>query len=290
MGPQAVAAGPWTERRRRAAELRDRWPFAGEVLAFYDALLEAQARVYEAARAEADPAQVAAYAAARALPLVREVTRSRGPEKLARAVADGAPAAGGEDAVRRWLEGGELSPVERYLARASAGPVLEALGEAAGAACAGPRDARHCPRCGGPPQLSVFAASGEDLVTPRRYLECARCAWRWPYARMTCAGCGEMDTGRLPIFAEEGAMLGEATGAVVRGARDLPAAQPAAHAPRFPHLGIHGCRACGRYLLNVDLGRDPRAVPVVDEMAAIPLALYASEQGLVKIVPNLMGL
>jgi formate dehydrogenase maturation protein FdhE len=30
-------------------------------------------------------------------------------------------------------------------------------------------------------------------------------------------------------------------------------------------------------------------VPVVDEMAALPLDLYAVEQGFAKITPNLMG-
>ncbi len=221
--------------------------------------------------------------------MVRDVTRSHGPEKLARAVA-GDTSARGEDVVRSWLAGRDLPPVDRYLARAAAGPVLEALGEEAGRACEGLRDDRHCPRCGGPPQLSVLAQSEDDLVAPRRSLECARCAWRWPYARLVCAACGELDTRRLPIFAEEGTMLGEATGAVVRGARDVPTAPLGTQTPRFPHLSIHACRSCGRYLLNVDLGRDPRAVPVVDEIAAIPLGLYAAEHGFVKIVPNLMGL
>jgi formate dehydrogenase maturation protein FdhE len=41
--------------------------------------------------------------------------------------------------------------------------------------------------------------------------------------------------------------------------------------------------------LTIDLDRDPRAVPLVDEIAAIPLDLYAKERGLTKLVPNLMG-
>jgi hypothetical protein len=289
---QAVAADQWTERRRRVAELGERWAFAAEVLRLYGALLPVQQRVYEAARAEAsDPSRTAAYVAERALPLVREVTTAAGPEKLAQAVAgeDGSPARW-EETVRCWLAGGEVSAVDRYLVRAAAGPVLEALGETAGGACRGPRDQRHCPRCGGLPQLSVFASTSEDLVAPRRYLECARCAARWPFPRMTCAACGETETGRLPIFVEEGATLGEATGSVVRGAGAAPGGAPAGPVPRFPHMSIHACRTCARYLLNIDLGRDGRAVPVVDEVAAIPLGLYAREQGLAKIVPNLMGL
>jgi len=299
MGPQAVAADRWTKRRHRAAELAERWPFAAEVLTFYGALLDVQAHVYEAARAElSDPSRTAEYIAERALPPVQEVTGASGPEKLARAAADVASTRQGEDGstagwaeqVRCWLAGGEMSAVDRYLARAAAGPVLEALGPAAGLACAGPRDERHCPQCGGPPQVSVFVSTGEDLVAPRRYLECARCAWRWSFPRMTCPACGETDTGRLPIFAEEGTTQVEATGHVVRGTGDASAGAQPEHQPRFPHISIHACRTCSRYLLNIDLGRDARALPLVDEMAAIPLDLYAREQGMTKIVPNLMGL
>jgi FdhE protein len=62
-----------------------------------------------------------------------------------------------------------------------------------------------------------------------------------------------------------------------------------AGAPMFPHLRIEGCESCKRYLIDIDLGRDARAVPEVDELAALPLDLYASERGLTKITANLMG-
>ena len=291
-----MAEGLWTERRRRAAELEERWPFAAEVLVFYRALLDAQERVYAMARSElSDPSRTVSYDVARALPMVRAVTTASGPEMLARAVADLLPtgrdasAAQWEEKVTRWLDGGELSAVDRYLARAAAGPVLEALGPAAGQACGGARDERHCPRCGGPPQVSILDPAGEDLVAPRRRLECSRCAWRWPYPRMTCSACGETETRHLPIFAEEGTTEAEATGTVVRGLGSTPAGAPAL-GPRFRHISVYACRTCSRYLLNIDLSRDARAVPVVDEMAAMPLDLYAREQGVTKIVPNLMGL
>ncbi len=289
-GQQAVATSQWTERRRRAAELKERWPFAAEVLTFYGALLDAQERVCEAAQVElSDSSQTAAYVAEQALPLVRKVTIASGPDRLARAVAEGVSGPW-QEKVRSWLKGGELSAVDRYLARAASGPVLEALGPAAGQACNGPRDERHCPRCGGLPQVSVFASTGEDLVAPRRYLECGRCAWRWPYPRMTCPACGEAEPRHLPIFAEEGTTGADAAGTVVRGFSGVPAGAPPGPTPRFPHVSIHTCKTCSRYLLNIDLSRDARAVPVVDEMAAIPLDLYAREQGVTKIVPNLMGL
>jgi hypothetical protein len=250
-----------------------------------------QERVHAAALSDRfDPSGTAAYVAGRALPAIREITVACGPEKLALAAAEDGASFRGEEMVGRWLAGGELSAVDLYLARAAGGPVLEAMGRAAGEACAGPRDPRHCPRCGGLPQLSVFSPSGEDLVAPRRYLECARCAWRWGYPRLTCPGCGETSTGQLPIFAEEGTTLLEVTGQAVRGVSGKRDGPPSGSGPRFPHLSVHACRSCPRYLLNVDLEREARAVPTVDEMAAIPLDLYAREHGLKKIAPNLMGL
>lgn len=287
---QAVVANQWTERRRRAAELKERWSFAVEVLTFYSALLEVQERVCQMTEAElSDPSRTVGYVVERALPLVREVTIASGPEKLARAAAEDALPGRWEEKLRTWLTGGELSAVERYLVRAATSPVLEALGPAIGDVCAGPRDQRHCPRCGGLPQVSVFASSGEDLVAPRHYLECGRCSWRWSYPRMTCAACGEIDSRHLPIFAEEGTSHVEAAGTVIRGLGGTPGGPPGGLVPRFPHISIHACRTCSRYLLNIDLSRDARAVPLVDEMAATPLDLYAKEQGVSKIVPNLMG-
>jgi len=79
---------------------------------------------------------------------------------------------------------------------------------------------------------------------------------------MTCAVCGESNGARLPIYQEE---------------------------DRFPHARIDGCRSCGRYLLTFDLRRDNGTVPLVDELACLPLDLYARDQGLTKITPNLMG-
>jgi formate dehydrogenase maturation protein FdhE len=79
---------------------------------------------------------------------------------------------------------------------------------------------------------------------------------------MTCAGCGESTGTKLPIFQEQ---------------------------ERFPHVRVDACQTCRKYLLTFDLRRDTRAVPVVDEIAALPLDLYARDQGLTKIAPNLMG-
>jgi FdhE protein len=160
--------------------------------------------------------------------------------------------------------------------------VLVALDGDAGHACAddpAPRDDRHCPRCGGVPQLSFRSDAQDPLVSGRRYLACARCARTWTYSGTACPSCAQTSGGHRTVYAERRA------GPVVGRAPEEPDDDP----PVFPHLRVDACTACGRYLVDVDVGRDPRAVPEVDELAAVPLDLYASERGLSKITPNLLG-
>jgi FdhE protein len=267
----SVAVSPWLGRRERAEQLRERHPFAAEVLTLYLALLPAQEEAWSAARERPPhPEAVAEWAAGHVLPAVVDATLAAGPPALHEAVRDRDV---GAEALAGWLADAELDPVDRYLARASLAPALEALGEAAEAACVGGRahNAEPCPRCGGRPQLGCVEASGEALVSGRRSLVCSRCAMRWNASRSVCPACGEADEARLTVYSER---WGEGNGA---------------EQAVFGHLRIAGCTTCRRYLIEVDTGRDPRAVPEVDELAAIPLDLYAADQGLTKLTTNLMG-
>jgi Protein involved in formate dehydrogenase formation len=282
--PLETAVSPWAARRRRAEALRARHPFAAELLTLYLALLPVQEDAWGRVR-ERPPRseELARWAAATVVPAVVEVTEAAGPAALGEAagscLADGAA----EEALAGWLAGAELDPVPRYVARASLAPVLEALGEQAGLACARGHDgeqAQLCPRCGGRPQLSCVASSGESLVSGPRSLLCVRCGSRWSCSRSICPACGESQEARLAMHAEqwEGPVSGNGKG---DGDGD---AQPV-----FPHLRVASCSTCSRYLIEVDMARDARAVPEVDELAALPLDLYAAEQGMTKVTPNLMG-
>src|SRR5438445_311148 len=106
------------------------------------------------------------------------------------------------------------------------------------------------------------ACSGEAPLTGPRYLVCSRCANNWIFSRMMCAGCGKSNGTKLPIYQEQ---------------------------EQLPHARVDGCQTCRKYLLTFDLRRETRAVPIVDEIAGLPLDLYARDQGLTKITPNLMG-
>jgi FdhE protein len=230
---------PWAAHRRRAEVLRTRYGFASEVLKLYIALAEVWAYAWETG---------AENVAGR----IVDATVAAGPPPLAEAMREMSDL---DEATAVWLAGGDLPPVQRYLVRACLAPTGFPAGE--------PSDERHCPRCGGLPQLS-FRPAGEPLVSEPRRLMCSRCAQAWSYSRIACAFCGETQGSKRTLYAEDG---GET----------------------LPHLRIDACQSCGRYLIDVDLGRDRDAVPDVDELAALPLDLYAADQGLTKITPNIMG-
>ncbi|HEX9096769.1 MAG TPA: formate dehydrogenase accessory protein FdhE [Candidatus Dormibacteraeota bacterium] len=270
----ARTANPWPLRRERAAELAERYPHAAEMLRLYHALTVVQEAAFDEARANLpSPArgreqgggfeEIANFAATKVLPSVVDATVSSGPSRLRDGVIAVFCGADLVNLVQRWLDGQPLTPVETYLARASASPLLEAsAGSPHPALPQRGRVISECPACGGLPQLSYFAVSGEALVSGPRYLVCSRCANNWVFSRMTCAGCGESTGTKLPIYQEQ---------------------------ERFPHVRVDGCQTCRKYLLTFDLRRETRAVPIVDEIAALPLDLFARNQGLTKITPNLMG-
>jgi hypothetical protein len=284
----AAQPDPWTAHRRRARDLLERHAFATELLALYLCLLDVWQEGWERARAERPhPPKLAAWAAGRVLPEVVRATAANGPAPLA--VASGALAAVGglESSLTGWLAGAELEPVERYLARASLWPALVALDDDAGEACAedsSPRDERHCPRCGGLPQFSFRSDTQDGLVAGRRQLNCARCGHSWNYSASSCPCCGKATGSARTVYAER--RRGPVVGRAGAEADEAPEGE---EAPTFPHLRIDACGECQRYLIDIDLGRDARSVPEVDELVALPLDLYAADRGLSKITPNLMG-
>ncbi|MFI7700339.1 formate dehydrogenase accessory protein FdhE [Nonomuraea sp. NPDC049480] len=279
--------------RARAGELRERYPHTAEVLGLYLALVE----VWESVADRVPAGEAVEWARANVLPRVVEATAAHGPPPLATAIRTAAArgllgagpsgSAPGDGLLGAWLDGAELAPVERYLARATMRVVPPGSrparadppdGEATGSVRAG-RMPGCCPSCGGAPQLSYRTAGGDPLVSGRRMLQCARCAHEWSFSATTCPNCGE--TGKRTVHAEAGGAAPPGGPRVGRGA--------AADGTLFPHLRAESCETCRRYLIDVDLGRDPRAVPRVDELAAVPIDLHMADQGYTKITPNLMG-
>jgi Protein involved in formate dehydrogenase formation len=275
--------GPWVNHRRRAEVLRERFPFAAEMLTLYLALLDVWDEGWDLVRDDRPEAEsLPQWTVERVLPGVVKATEAAGPEPLATAARGLIEAGGLVGPLAAWLRGEELPPVERYLARAALFAPL-AAGDA-DAACAddpSPRGVHRCPHCDG-------------LVSGRRHLVCARCGRSWSYSASSCPSCGETTGSKRTVYAErqDGPVVGRGPGGGVgvrRGGDESALDVAAEPASTFPHLRVEACAACQRYVIDVDLSRDPQAVAEVDELAALPLDLYATEHGLTKITPNIMG-
>jgi FdhE protein len=79
---------------------------------------------------------------------------------------------------------------------------------------------------------------------------------------MTCVACGETESNKQVVLADP---------------------------EQLPHLRIDACERCKRYIVSVDARLEGHVVPIVDELAALPLDIAATERGFTKITPNLMG-
>ena len=262
MSPVVERTTAYAERKRRAVELGAQFEHVAGPMRLAAALQDAQEQAFARAREDRPAAEdLAAYVVRVPLPGVMDATMTAGTERLREAVLLRFHEGALEGIVRAWLAGEALADTDAYLARAATAPVLEA-DPSLGASLRGDTDERRCPACGGLPQLAIFGETAEALVTPQRQLLCSRCATEWAYPRMTCVSCRETEGGQMPILADES---------------------------QLPHLRADACDTCRAYLITVDLRKEPRAVPLIDEIAALPLDLLAAERGYTKIARNVMG-
>jgi FdhE protein len=91
---------------------------------------------------------------------------------------------------------------------------------------------------------------------------CSFCLAEWEFRRIVCPGCGEENNTKLPVYT----------------------------ASDFDYIRVECCDRCHAYLKAVDLTKNGLAEPMVDEMAAAPLDLWAEEHGYSKLQRNLMGM
>jgi formate dehydrogenase maturation protein FdhE len=116
----------------------------------------------------------------------------------------------------------------------------------------------RCPRCNALPLLAVLRQEGEG---GKRYLQCSFCSQEWEFRRIFCAQCGEGDEKKLAVYTAE----------------------------QFPHIRVEACDTCRYFLRTIDLTKDGNAIPLVDDIAAIPLSLWAHENGYKRVQENLFG-
>lgn len=155
------------------------------------------------------------------------------------------------------LESESVEPVTEFLARAFLQPYAEFLAGALSPPVL-PMTVCRCPRCNSRPLLGVLRPEGDG---GKRFLQCAFCSQEWEFRRLLCAHCGEEQEQKLPVYVAE----------------------------QFPHVRVECCESCKHFLRTIDLTKDGNAVPIVDDLAAIPLSLWAHENGYARIESNLLG-
>ena len=119
----------------------------------------------------------------------------------------------------------------------------------------------HCPFCGGAAWIAALRAPS-DAEAGLRLLGCSLCALEWNVNRIFCPSCFEEDPPKLPVF------------------------QSDAH----PHVRIEACESCRRYVKSIDLTKDARPIPAVDDLVSIAMDLWAVDEGYTRIEPGLAGL
>jgi FdhE protein len=117
------------------------------------------------------------------------------------------------------------------------------------------------PFCNREPALGVLRQMGEGGA---RSMVCSFCFAEWEFRRIVCPGCGEGEEydNKLEVFT----------------------------ASDFDYIGVECCESCKTYINTVDLRKNGRAEPLVDELASAPLDLWSREHGYAKLQNNLPGM
>jgi FdhE protein len=274
----------WDRRIRRAAELTSSYPFAAEGLRFYEQVAIFQKSFYGdigkgltgAAKLSADRPLREEFDPFLLLPkfsgffaLLRGI--SPPPLALLAAELEREGPAGWQDRIERFWVQDPTSAVpfasvdaaptpgkENLLARIFLQPYAEYLADHREIV---PIHATPptCPLCGSRPIVGVLRPEGEGA---KKSLICTLCGHEWAFRRIYCPACGEERDSKMAFYS----------------------------APEIPHIRVDVCETCQTYLKSIDLTKDGLAVPVVDELAAIPLDLWARENGYCKLQANAFGI
>jgi FdhE protein len=276
LSPGAGTGTIWSVRRARAEHLLGHSPHAEEILTFYAALTEAQESIADAVPASdwlslvRSDIGVFPWLNVERLPLQELALPfrdflSKVVELGNETIQDGARnLLAGEEGLRlESLRGtldawGQTDPHDFY-ARAFLEPVVLSIARESSIQ---PPDwtQNFCFTCAAPPQVAVFQDLPDALG--HRSLMCSMCATEWRFQRLTCPHCGETEADKLPVHTAES----------------------------ITHVRIDACTTCSRYIKTVDLRQKGDAVPLVDELASLELDIWAQEQGLTKLQPNVLGL
>ncbi len=242
---------PWQQRIRRAENLAAHHAFASQILGFYIHVARFQEELYQR-----NPERAARF------PLFLDLVAKHGPEPLAH-IAENLTQV--SDTSRSdlleavWSAASEPpSNPQEFLAFAYLQPFAE-FGRDSSEMHLECYTGSVCPWCSRKPGMGVLRQQGDG---GQRNLLCAFCLTEWSFRRIVCPGCGEEDPVKLPVYT----------------------------AAEMPHIRVESCDGCHAYLKSIDLTKNGLADPLVDELASIPLDLWAQERGYSKLHPNLLGM
>lgn len=251
----------WQKQIDRADELASAAEVTNELLVFYGRLLRAQLEVHQFLLNQRDwfpfgEIEPDLPVIRPAFPMILKAVEEAGPPAL----VEQAQSLGTEQAVDELLLSYWHLPSDTaFFAKAFLQPysLYLSTGETRFHV-----SERLCPLCAGKPQLSILQNKEITADSGNRDLMCARCFTVWPFRRVVCANCGEEEPSKLAYY----------------------------QAREIDHVRVEACETCKHYLKGVDLTRLGTAQPLVDEVAAAALDLWATEHGYIKIELNLIGL
>lgn len=264
----------WQRRIARAEELEARYPFAAEILRFYAAIARFQAKLYWEIEDSGPVRAILAEENPFGRELERGITKRFGefvsvveenaPGKLREAAWElkrSDESASFEMLTRFWSRSDRPASDDRtqdFFARAFLQPYAAALRERARLKWNGPT-AYVCPFCKRKPGVGVLRPLGEG---GKRSLICSFCLGEWEFRRILCPACGEGDPAKLPVYTAE----------------------------ELQHVRVEGCESCKSYIKAVDFTKSALGEPIVDEIASVPLDIWAQVQGYHKVEVNLLQL
>ncbi len=262
-----MASNPWPQRLQRAAQLAREYSFAAQILDFYLVILRFQDDLYQRLEAAAERSPIPSSQSSP--PELQEVVagfpgflsllEKHAPKQLARSAREirQTPEPGRTELLNDFWSGSpDSQPTADFPLRAFLQPYAEFVRR---------RSALQwdhhthsvCPFCGRKPCVGVLRPQGDG---GSRSLICSFCLAEWQFRRILCPACGEENHAKLPVFT----------------------------ANEMDYVRVECCDTCKSYVKTVDLTKNGLAEPLVDEIAAVPLDLWAQERGYSKLQPNLL--
>ena len=261
-----MATTPWQRRIRRAEHLAAQHPFAAEILGFYVHTARFQEGLYQRLERVSEKTSISPSGPdftelLASFPKFLSLVEGKAPARLARVAHDlssSNPNSWPDLFTECWTHTDAPTDPQEFLVLAFFQPYAEFARSRASLQLEG-YTSLLCPFCNRKPAAGILRQQGDG---GRRSLLCGVCLTEWEFRRVVCPGCGQEDHAKLPVYT----------------------------AAELPYIRVECCDDCKTYIKCVDLTKNGLAEPLVDELASVPLNLWAQEHGYAKLHPNLLGM